>query len=113
MITLTERERTFTYEKVNELYQNWNQRSLEPALIKGILDKLQSVTLTLTQSEKGIVQWWLRDQAELYARLANPRLQFILQADRGVMKEQNHFFDGPLTYNLCQSVLAKIEAVGS
>lgn len=116
MITLTEEERAFTSSLVNDLYQNYNYRSVEPAgLLESILSKLVSTGVSFTEQESRRIQYLLQDRSEIYSRIADPRLQHILntQNNQGFGASgsscRGGFFNGPRMYQLCQSVLKKLE----
>jgi len=109
MITLTDQERRLAYSLINDLYQNWNYRSLEGSLLESILNKLQSVSVSFNSTESRRLQYHFRGVAERYVKFADQNIQFILQENRGVIKEQNNFFDGPAMFNTCQSILDKLE----
>lgn len=125
MITFTEDERRFLFSLVNDLYQNWNFRSLEGNLLQGILTKLKVANVQFTESENRRCQFQMRDALELYNRIADPRLQHILQGQAGpgsgVGAVQmlggvgapgggaSSYFDGASMANFCRSILTKLE----
>src|SRR4051812_8051712 len=81
MITLTEEERAFTSSLVNDLYQNYNYRSIEPVgLLESILSKLKSISITFTEQEIRRIQYLLLGKSEFYVRSADPGLQHILNS---------------------------------
>lgn len=124
MITFTEDERRFMFSQVNDLYMNWNYRSLEGDLLKGILSKLTSVNVNFTEQESRRVQYLFEDLKTLYARIADVRAQHIIQGDAGKMSTlgsnqqigiaaggrtgDSGYFNGPATYNLCVNILKKL-----
>lgn len=64
IIILTQDERLFLQDIVNEMYQNDSIRSLEPGLLKGILTKLEVASGTLSVS---------------FESVENERLQYVLE----------------------------------
>lgn len=105
---LLETERSYLFAEVNTQYQDWNYRALEGNLLKGILDKLSSVSISFTKVENSKIQYLIKNRAEVLARLTDPRLQFILQSNKGPVKDQNRFFHSGSQYQLCQSILSKL-----
>ena len=127
MITFTEQERAFLWSSLNDLYQNWNVRSLEGDLLHGMLVKLRSTTVSFTEQESRRIQYQVQDLKDLYSRIADIRSQHLIQGGAGRMSTCGSnqqvgiaaggatgdcgFFNGPKTYDLCISILNKL--VGS
>lgn len=125
MITFLEDERRFLFSLINDQYQNWNYRSLEGDLLQSILSKLSAKIVSFTEQENRRCQWLMRDTAEVYVRIADPRLQHIIQGGSGRNSGVGAascpeglgatgggatlFFDGPAMYNTCTAILAKLE----
>lgn len=128
-MVLTDRERNYLFSVVNDLYQNYNVRSLEGPVLSSILSKLSSTTVMLTEAENTRTQYLMQDQADLFSRLADPRLWHIIQGESGrgsgvgsmastglgsASGGATSFFNSSSTYNLAKAVLVKLkEDMGS
>lgn len=128
-IKFREKEREFLWQSLNTIWQDYNQRTLYgETVIRSLLDKLQSVEVTFSETEARLIQFLMRDRAEQLARLTDPRLQHILQGqcnqgfgapgstgsspgstNLGVGGNcQNHFFHSGLQYFLCKEIIFKL-----
>lgn len=121
---LTDRERNYLFSVFTDLYQNYNVRSLEGPIISSILGKLSSTTVVLTEAENTRAQYLMQDQADLFSRLADPRLWHIIQGEAGrgsgvgsmastglgsASGGASSFFNSSATYILAKAVLAKLK----
>ena len=123
-MTFTEDERRFMYAQVNEQYQNGKIRSQVPSgLLESLLSKLASVDVSFTEQESRWCQYLFQDLKDLYSRIADPRLQHLIQGGSGKMSGVGSFqqtgiaasgsggdryFSGPSTYLICISILNKL-----
>lgn len=113
MVTLTEEERSYLFSEIMRIYQDYNYRSIEGDLLKSILDKIQSTSVTFTQQERSRIQYFMNDLAEVRAGLTNVRLQHILAQhnnqgfgmDHGA---QEHYFNAAKQYKLSKSIISKL-----
>lgn len=122
---LTEDERRFLFSLVNDQYQNWNFRSVEGPLLESLLSKLHNISITLSRTENSKCQYLLRDMAALFSRLADSRLQFIIQGQSGPgsgvgstpvvgavggsSNGASTYFNASLTYDICNQILRKLD----
>ena len=130
MINFVETERSFLWASLNEIWQNYNRRTMYgETVVQSLMSKLQSTSVILTENEVRLAQTLILDREEQLARLTDPRLQHILQGqcnqgfgapgstgsspgstDLGVGGNcGNHFFHSGFQYWLCKSILRKLD----